>query len=80
MVPQCRIRNIFLTLTLHFSSTKLIRKRTLAIERVKKYLSETIEDHKATFDGENVRDFIDLYLKAAQDGDDTDLFTGANKI
>lgn len=55
---------------------QLIRKRTIAIERVKRYLSETIEEHKATFDGDNIRDFIDLYIKAANDGENTALYTG----
>lgn len=43
---------------------------------MKRYLSETIEEHRATFDGENIRDFIDLYLKATRDGSDSELFTG----
>ncbi|KAH3894234.1 cytochrome P450 2U1-like [Dreissena polymorpha] len=60
------------------SGRELIRKRTAAIERVKSYLSETIEDHKATFDSTNIRDFIDLYLKAAQEDTDSALFTEAN--
>ena len=59
---------------------QLIRKRTAAIERVKAYLSETIEEHKATFDPENIRDFIDLYLKASRDESEPELFTGSNTI
>ena len=55
---------------------QLIRKRTAAIERVKKYLSETIEDHKATFDPNNIRDFIDLYIKATKDDTAPEIFTG----
>ena len=56
--------------------SQLIRKRTAAIERVKTYLSETIEDHKVTFDAENIRDFIDLYIKASKDESEPELFTG----
>lgn len=50
----------------------------MAIERVKRYLSETIDEHKATFDGENIRDFIDLYLKAAKEGENAELYTGTH--
>ncbi|XP_053376355.1 cytochrome P450 2J4-like [Mercenaria mercenaria] len=60
------------------SGKELIRKRTAAIERVKRYLSETIEDHQVTFDPENIRDFIDLYIKASKDESDPELFTEAN--
>ena len=61
-----------------FLFIQLIRKRTAAIERVKKYLSETIEDHKATFDAKNIRDFIDLYIKATKDESAPEIFTGEN--
>ncbi|XP_060554557.1 cytochrome P450 2J4-like [Ruditapes philippinarum] len=60
------------------SGKELIRNRTAAIERVKSYLSETIEDHKVTFDPENIRDFIDLYIKASKDESEPELFTEAN--
>ena len=59
---------------------QLIRKRTAAIEQVKAYLSETIEEHKATFVPEDIRDFIDLYLKASRDESEPELFTGSNTI
>jgi len=55
---------------------QLIRKRTAAIERVKKYLAETIEGHRSTFDKTHVRDFIDLYLKAQLEDAEQELFTG----
>ncbi|WAR03298.1 CP2U1-like protein [Mya arenaria] len=57
---------------------QLISKRTAAIERVKRYLSETIGDHKASFDKDNIRDFIDLYLKASREDSEQQLFTEAN--
>jgi hypothetical protein len=63
-----------------FTILQLIRKRTAAIERVKSYLSETIEDHKVTFDPENIRDFIDLYIKASKDESEPELFTGKLSI
>ena len=43
---------------------------------MKKYLSETIEEHKATFDSRNIRDFIDLYIKATKDESAPEIFTG----
>lgn len=60
------------------SGKELIKKRTAAIERVKRYLSETIEEHKVSFDPENIRDFIDLYIKASKDQSEPELFTEAN--
>ncbi|KAL4223490.1 hypothetical protein ACF0H5_016961 [Mactra antiquata] len=60
------------------SGRELIRKRTAAIERVKRYLSETIEEHQASFDSENIRDFIDLYIKASKDDSEPELFTESN--
>lgn len=55
---------------------QLIRKRTDAIERVKHYLSDTIAEHKLSFDSENIRDFIDLYIKASKDESEPKLYTG----
>ena len=55
---------------------QLIRKRTAAIERVKTYLAETIDEHKETFDNADIRDFIDLYIKASREDTGKDLFTG----
>ena len=45
---------------------------------MKKYLSETIQEHKVTFDAESIRDFIDLYIKATEDKSAPEIFTGKN--
>lgn len=69
----------FFPLTRNWPSGKeLIRKRTAAIERVKRYLAQTIEEHKISFDVNNIRDFIDLYIRASKDSSEQELFTEAN--
>ena len=55
---------------------QLIRKRSAAIEKVKRYLAVTIKEHEETFDPDNVRDFIDLYIKASRDKTDPEIYTG----
>ena len=39
-------------------------------------MRERIAEHRDTFDEENVRDFIDMYLKAEKDGEETGALTG----
>lgn len=55
---------------------QLISKRSAAIEKVKKYLAVTIKEHEESFDPDNIRDFIDLYIKASRDQTDPEIFTG----
>ena len=44
--------------------------------QIKGFVREGIAEHRDTFDEENVRDFIDVYLKAEKDGDETGALTG----
>ena len=39
-------------------------------------LRKKIDEHRDTFDGDNVRDFIDLYLKMEQSGEENGAFSG----
>lgn len=41
-----------------------------------KYLAVTIKEHEESFDPDNIRDFIDLYIKASRDQTDPEIFTG----
>ncbi|KAK3083809.1 hypothetical protein FSP39_003541 [Pinctada imbricata] len=69
----------FFPITRYLESGKeLIKKRGAAIEKVKRYLAETIAEHENSFDENNIRDFIDLYLKAAKDKTDPEIFNDAN--
>lgn len=69
----------FFPFTRNLSGGKeLISKRSAAIEKVKKYLAVTIKEHEESFDPDNIRDFIDLYIKASRDQTDPEIFTEAN--
>ena len=48
--------------------------------QVKDFVRERIAEHRDTFDEENVRDFIDVYLKAEKDGDETGALTGKYNV
>ena len=63
-----------------FMSLQLIQKRREAIEKVKRYLAETIADHERSFEENNIRDFIDLYIKATKDETEPEIFTGKKVI
>ena len=43
---------------------------------VRDFGRKRIDEHRDTFDKDNVRDFIDLYLKTEQSGEETGAFTG----
>ncbi|XP_062592220.1 cytochrome P450 2J4-like [Saccostrea cucullata] len=69
----------FFPFTRNFSGGKeLIRKRSAAIEKVKRYLAVTIKEHEESFDPGAIRDFIDLYIKASRDDSEPEIFTEAN--
>jgi len=42
-------------------------------------VKEIVEEHKETFDENNMRDFIDVYLKEIKEGNDPD-FNGRPKL
>lgn len=60
------------------SGRELIRRRSAAIEKVKRYLAKTIHEHEETFDPTNIRDFIDHYHRVSMDKSDPEVFTKAN--
>ena len=43
-------------------------------------MRKRIAEHRDTFDEENVRDFIDMYLKAEKDGEETGALTGKYNV
>lgn len=51
-------------------------------QEMQKFYRDVIDDHKRTYDSENIRDLIDLYLaeieKAKAEGRDKELFEGKN--
>ncbi|CAG2239121.1 CYP2K [Mytilus edulis] len=70
--------NFFPITRLFPSGRELIRRRSAAIEKVKRYLARTIKEHEETFDSNNIRDFIDLYHKVSMDESEPEIFTEAN--
>ena len=46
-----------------------------ADREIRDFLRKRIDEHRDTFDGDNVRDFIDLYLKTEQSGEETGAFS-----
>ena len=38
-------------------------------------MRKRIDEHRNTFDGDNVRDFIDLYLKTEKSGEESSAFS-----
>ena len=55
--------------------------KLLELDRQKRgFIRERIVGHRDTFDVENVRDFIDVCLKAKKDGDETGALTGKYNV
>ena len=49
----------------------------LEVDReIRDFLRKRIDEHRDIFDGDNVRDFIDLYLKTEQSGEESGAFSG----
>ena len=44
-----------------------VRVRVEGFATLKKYIDEHISEHRDSFDPENIRDFIDMYLEAEKD-------------
>ncbi|XP_013412458.1 cytochrome P450 2B4 [Lingula anatina] len=55
--------------------------KKLRVEKMKELtemIKTEVEEHRKTFDPENIRDFIDCYLKTLQEEKDLDVFTEKN--
>ena len=54
------------------------RRMILAVRELRRYVLNHVENHRATFDENHIRDLVDLALKAASDGSgkDRDAFEG----
>ena len=50
-----------------------------AYRELRRYVLNHIEDHRATFDKNHIRDLVDLYLKAANDQSTKDMDTFEGK-
>ena len=48
--------------------------------QIKNFIRKIISEHRETFDEDNMRDFIDLYLKAEKSGDEDGAFTGKSTV
>ena len=46
---------------------ELAQEKRASIDWIKEHIRREIEQHKDTFDNENIRDFIDLYLQMARE-------------
>ncbi|KAK2176565.1 hypothetical protein NP493_655g00003 [Ridgeia piscesae] len=55
-----------------------VRKMLEVDREIRDFVRKRIDEHRDTFDGDNVRDFIDLYLKTEQSGEESGAFTDAN--
>ena len=44
--------------------------------QIKDFVRKIITEHRETFDEDNVRDFIDIYLKAEKRGEESGALTG----
>ena len=53
-----------------------MRIRDEAFNFIQQHVYNQIDEHKATFDNENIRDFIDLYVQAKTNEQDNEIFTG----
>ncbi|CAG2229040.1 CYP2U1 [Mytilus edulis] len=52
---------------LNFLTKDSVRVRVEGFATLKKYIDEHISEHRDSFDPENIRDFIDMYLEAEKD-------------
>ena len=55
-------------------------ERAKSDERIKVFMLEKIREHEDTYDENNIRDFIDLYIQVARDEKEEtkETFTGKN--
>ena len=44
----------------------------------KAFVAKCIAEHRDTFDEDNLRDFIDIYLKVEKEKNESDALTGKN--
>ena len=51
-----------------------------ADRRTKVFIRKCIAEHRESFDGDSLRDLIDIYLKAEKDGEESGGLTGMNSI
>ena len=62
------------SLWLHFAPQ--VRVIVANDRMMRRYIRGRIAEHRATYDPENIRDFLDLYLRTADQGEDSDIYTG----
>ncbi|XP_060581270.1 cytochrome P450 2B4-like [Ruditapes philippinarum] len=56
----------FISRFLNKQGVELEVKRTASVKAIRKYIYELIDEHEATFDEDNIRDFVDLYIKTSR--------------
>ncbi|XP_045211516.2 cytochrome P450 2D26-like [Mercenaria mercenaria] len=59
----------FITRILNKEEAEIERKRKETFISIRKYIYEQIDEHEATFDEDNIRDFVDIYLKTSSQAD-----------
>ena len=56
-------------------------RKVVDIDRdIKEFVRKKTAEHRETFDEQNIRDFIDIYLKAEKDGEENGALTCKNEI
>ncbi|XP_013404323.1 cytochrome P450 2C15 [Lingula anatina] len=48
------------------------------VDRLRELIAQELERHRQTFDPNDIRDFIDLFIKVTQEGQDPEVFTEKN--
>ena len=56
-------------------------RKVAAIDHdIKKFVRKKTAEHRETFDEHNIRDFIDIYIKAEQDEEENEALTRKSEI
>ncbi|XP_060581281.1 cytochrome P450 2B4-like isoform X3 [Ruditapes philippinarum] len=48
----------------------ITESRWQSVKKMREYVFQQIEEHEATFDRDNIRDFVDLYIQTKTEGDE----------
>lgn len=59
-----------------FQSFKTLEEKTRTLSWIRNHIYKQIEEHKESFDPDNIRDFVDLYLQAKETDSDKIVYNG----
>ena len=65
-----------------FQAYEMKLKRKANFDKLKEFVSDMIKEHEDTYDENNIRDFVDLYVQIKRNGqvDDKEVFTSKSTI